>query len=419
MNRCASLLIVLAAILAASLPAMAEVPVIDLGPEEFVQANGEDIVVPGYSVPCFEDWDNDGLGDLIVGEGDGDTGGKVRVYLNRGSEVDPSFVDSFYVQADGWDLKVPAQGCLGAAPRVVYWDWDDAKDLLIGRANGTVEIYLNIASDEDPSFDSGHTVNYGGCQCWPIDVGMRATPVPVYWNDDDMLDLVVGGLDGMIHVYMNCGCGGSIPPRFNYSPMAGEPAQEDGQDLIVPGLRSSPDILDLDGDGKKDLLTGNSDGQILFYKNIGLEGLPLFGGFSLVCSNGEPIDLAGSPRSRPFVCHWDGPGHWDLLVGSADGKIRLYRGSPAPGNPGDPGEPGDPADPGDVGTLGDFNGDGRLDADDFTFIARALNKPLTKEGSPADLNADGMVDGHDLTLFAELWLAEYGDDEPKAEDAKI
>ena len=416
MNRCASPLIVLAAILAASLPALAQVPVIDLGPEELVQANGQDIVVPGYSVPCFEDWNNDGLGDLIVGEGDGSTGGKVRVYLNRGSEADPSFVDSFYVQADGWDLRVPAQGCLGAFPRLTYWDDDDRKDLLIGRADGMVEIYLNTRSDNDPAFDSGHTVNFGSGQGWPIDVGMRATPVPVFWNDDDMLDLVVGGYDGLIHVYTNCGCGGSIPPSFNYSPIDGRPVQEDGRDLQVPGLRSSPDIMDLDGDGKKDLISGNTDGQILFYKNIGPDGLPTFGGYSLVHSNGEPIDLAGSPRSRPFVCHWDGPGSWDLLVGSADGKVRLYRGSPAPGNPGDHGEPGDP---GDVGTLGDFDGDGRLDADDFTFIARALNKPVTKEGSPADLNGDGMVDGHDLTLFAELWLVEYGDDEPKAGDAKI
>jgi len=43
-----------------------------LGPEELVQAGGADISVLGYSVPSLADWDNDGLNDLIVGEGDRD-----------------------------------------------------------------------------------------------------------------------------------------------------------------------------------------------------------------------------------------------------------------------------------------------------------------------------------------------------------
>ena len=43
--------------------------VINLGPEEILKAGGQEIVVPGYSVPSFEDWNNDGREDLIVGEG--------------------------------------------------------------------------------------------------------------------------------------------------------------------------------------------------------------------------------------------------------------------------------------------------------------------------------------------------------------
>jgi len=149
--------------------------------------------------------------------------------------------------------------------------------------------------------------------------------------------------------------------------------------------------MDLDGDGKKDLLTGNTDGQILFYKNDGLDSLPDFTGYVLVQSDGKPIDLAGTPRSRPFVCTWTGDGHfgpkdgyWDLLVGSGDGRIRLYRGIPKPG---------------------DFDADGDLDGDDFTFLAKALDKPLPAGGSAADLNKDGLVDVLDLRLFADLWLA--------------
>jgi hypothetical protein len=216
----------------------------------------------------------------------------------------------------------------------------------------------------------------------------------VDWNNDDMLDIVSGGLDGLIHVYYNCGCEGSVPPHFFFSPPDGAYAQDNSRDLLVTNGRSSPVVMDLDGDGKKDLLTGNTDGMILFYKNTGLDSHPLFSGYSLVQSNGQPIQLPKLPgglRTRPFVCYWTGDGHfgskdgyWDLLVGYGDGKVRLYRGLPK---------------------RGDFDGDGALDGDDFTFIAKALDKPIPPGGSPADLNGDGFVDILDLRVFADLWLA--------------
>ena len=376
-----------------SLHAPAKEAVIDFGPEEFVRADGNDLVVPGYSVPSFEDWNNDHLKDLVVGEGGGSIPGKVRVYLNVGTESDPCFVNHFYVQANGQDLTCPPQGCMGCFPRVVDWDGDNRKDLLVGLADGTVKIYLNIASDNEPAFDGGQNVMVGDQPASLLDVGMRATPTMVDWNNDGKLDLVAGGVDSMIHVYYNCGCGGAVPPHFYTSPPAGMFAQANGRDLQVPGLRSSPVIMDLDGDGNKDLLTGNTDGQILFYRNTGLDSLPMFAGYSLVRSGGQPIDLPGALRSRPFVSHWTGDGlsgpkdgYWDLLVGYGDGKVRLYRGIPK---------------------HGDLDGDGSIGCGDFTLLAEALDQPVPPQGSSADLNSDGAVDILDLRIFADLWLAEH------------
>jgi hypothetical protein len=379
-----------------SLPVFGEDFVINLGPEEIVKADGNDIVVPGYSVPLLEDWNNDGLQDLLVGEGGGGFTGKVRVYLNVGTEADPCFVSYSYVQANGQDLTCTPDGCMGCFPRVVDWNEDGRKDLLVGLADGTVKIFMNITDNNAPAFDAGRNIYVGDGETVALDVGKRATPIPVQWNDDGMLDLVVGGLDGGFHVYYNCGCGGSVPPRFFTSPPDGQFAQKDnGTDLLVTSGRSSPVVMDFDGDGKKDLLTGNTDGMIFFYKNVGTETLPLFAGFLLVQSNGQAIDLSPGPaaglRSRPFVGYWTGQGnfgpkdgYWDLLVGYGDGKIHLFRGIPK---------------------TGDFDRDGDLDGDDFTFIAKALDKPLGPDGSPADLNGDGVVDSLDLRLFADLWLA--------------
>jgi WD40 repeat protein len=366
---------------------------LNFGPEEFVQANGVDIQVPGYSVPSFEDWNDDGLKDLIVGEGGGSTPGKVRVYLNIGTETQPVFGDFLYAQSTSGDLVCTPKGCMGCFPRMVDWDEDGRKDLLMGRSDGTVIVFMNVGYEGMPFFNLGVDIITADGTVNVLDVGDRATPTLVDWNSDGMLDVVSGGLDGLIHIYTNCGCGGSVPPRFLHSPAAGQFAQENGHDLIVPGLRSSPVIQDLDGDGKKDILTGNTDGMILFYKNVGADSLPMFSGYSLVTSAGVPIDLPDSLRTRPFLCHWTGDpkagdvktDRWDLLVGYGDGKVRLYRGAPK-------------------SLAGDLDGDGDMDGDDFTIMAKALDKPVPPEGSPADLNADGVVDDIDLRLFADLWL---------------
>ena len=361
-----------------------------LGPEELVQADGNDIQVSGYSVPSFVDWNNDNLNDLVIGEGGGYGDAKVRVYLNVGTESEPKFSYYFYAQSNGSDLTCPASGCMGCFPRVDYWDADERKDLLVGQADGTVKVFLNIGTDSDPVFDAGQLIKVGSAGA-NLDVGARATPTLLDWDNDNMTDLVVGALDGKIHIYLNCGYGGVIPPSFNYSNPSGIFAQEDGSDLVVLSKRSSPVIIDLDGDGNKDLLTGNTDGQLLFYRNVGTDTKPSFSGYSLIESSGVPIDLPGSPRSRPFVCYWTGDGHFgpidaypDVLIGAADGKVHLYRGIPE---------------------IGDMDGNGNVDIDDLVLFADYWSQTDCGLCGGADFTGDGNVDIDDLTLFIEIWLS--------------
>jgi hypothetical protein len=353
-----------------------------LGPEQFVEANGVDIQVPGYSVPSFVDWNNDGLNDLVIGQGSGASPpGKVRVYLNVGTESNPQFSDPCYAQSNGVDLTCTASGCLGCFPRVVYWDADARKDLLVGQADGTVKIFLNIGTDENPTFDGGTLLKVGQpASKVDIDVGDRATPCVVDWNNDGKKDLVVGALDGKIHIFINAGT--DTAPDFLvkiFAQLAGPPPS----DLIVPSQRSSPVILDLDGDGKKDLLTGNTNGELLFYRNVGTDDAPLFSNYLIVESNGVPIDLAGTPRSRPFVCDWTGDGYLDVLIGAGDGKVHLYRGIP----------------------IGDMDKDYDVDFMDFALFAQYWQQTNCGKCGGADLaGGDGNVDVNDLQQFVENWL---------------
>lgn len=355
---------------------------LNLGTEEVVQSAGLDIQVSGYSVPSFVDWNDDGLNDLVVGEGSGSNPpGKVRVHLNTGTQSDPQFLSFFYSQSNGSDLTCPAQGCLGCFPRVVYWDEDDRKDLLVGQADGKVRIFLNTGTSGEPIFDSGQFVTVGD-DGENLDVGSRATPTFVDWNNDGMNDLVIGGLDGRIHIYLNCGCSGGVPPAFYDSPPEGIFAKENGLDLIVPSDRSSPEIMDLDGDGNKDILTGNTNGQLLFYRNVGTDAAPVFGGHSLVASNGIPIDLPDSPRSRPFVCDWTDDGYPDVLIGAGDGRLHLYQ---------------------SVAQPGDINKDYGVDFMDFAVLVSYWPSDCGDCGG-ADLTGEGRVDFVDVAALLTYWL---------------
>ena len=64
-----------------------------------------DVQRVGHAAPFFDDIDDDGLPDLLVGQYHE---GKVRLYTNRGDRSNPRFSDYQYVKAGDGDAKVPS-----------------------------------------------------------------------------------------------------------------------------------------------------------------------------------------------------------------------------------------------------------------------------------------------------------------------
>jgi hypothetical protein len=59
----------------------------------------------GHSDPCVTDWNNDDKKDLLVGQFGG---GKVRIYINRGTDAAPEFDGFEFLKAGKTEASVPS-----------------------------------------------------------------------------------------------------------------------------------------------------------------------------------------------------------------------------------------------------------------------------------------------------------------------
>ena len=82
----------------------------DLHPPRLLHAGGEPIVLDGTwsAAPLVQDWDGDGLDDLIVGDS---TGGRLRIYRNIGKRTAPEYDRVEWLRIGDDTLWIPTPPC--------------------------------------------------------------------------------------------------------------------------------------------------------------------------------------------------------------------------------------------------------------------------------------------------------------------
>jgi hypothetical protein len=259
----------------------------------FVTENYNFMDLGNYTKPALADIDGDGDLDLFTG----DSLGNISFYRSEATGPVPSwtFVTENYYAIKAGDFSQPAFADVDA---------DGDLDLFVGKDDGRIEFYRNIGSSHSPSWvlvsDNYHS----------IDVGGYSSPAFVDIDADSDFDLFIGETYGRIFFYRNDG----TPQDPYWTPILNK------YNFIDVGMYSVPTFADLDLDGDFDLLIGNGEGKIFFYRNF---GIPQADSFVLITDYYDSMDVG--ERSTPFLCDVDSDGDPDLFIGEAEGGIHFYK----------------------------------------------------------------------------------------------
>ncbi|MBD3672854.1 MAG: VCBS repeat-containing protein [Planctomycetaceae bacterium] len=289
-------------------------------------------------VPSTIDWDGDDDLDLIVGDEDG----RVALIENTGKLVDrvPQFLPPRYFQQEAEFIKFGAL----ATPYACDWDADGDQDILCGNTAGYIGFIENLGGDETPKWAAPQRLEAGG-ETFRIEAGPNGsiqgpceekwgyTTLSVNdWNGDGLPDIVFNSIWGRIQWLENIGTptepklAAAKPIQVEWEGDTPKPAwtwwQPVGKELVTQ-WRTTPVVVDWNGDGLNDLIVLDTEGYPAFFERQKVRDQLILkpGKRIFLNEQGEPLQLnpkqaGGSGRRKVEITDWDGDGRLDLLLNS-------------------------------------------------------------------------------------------------------
>ena len=244
----------------------------------------------------------------------------VLKYKNTASNSTPNFVfeTKAFLQEDMIEHGT------GSIPVLTDIDNDGLIDLFVANffsykptlmKESRIAYYKNTGTNTNPiyTFIDNDFINLS-----QSGLGLRMVPTFGDLNNDGKKDILLGLENGTICYLQNTTSGATSTfsaPVINYQDNLGQ--------IINVGQYASPQLFDLNKDGKLDLLIGKKTGELVYYENIGSLAQPIF---KLTNSNLGNVDVSNTTSpdgfSVPFFFT-----HVDttyLLVGSLEGPIHFY-----------------------------------------------------------------------------------------------
>lgn len=134
-------------------------------------------------------------------------------------------------------------------------------------------------------------------------------------DEDGRPDILSGSWPGEIYFFRRV-VDGSFAAGEQLKTASGKP--------LNVGSASAPFACDWNGDGKLDLIVGTLGGDVLLVPNVGAGDKPAFGDPKPLTAAGKPIRVEHGDAA-PVIADWDGDGKPDLVVGAGDGSVVWFR----------------------------------------------------------------------------------------------
>jgi hypothetical protein len=273
-----------------------------------------------FPAAYYEDVDFDGIKDLLVAPNVSsnvnfsvDFKASGWLYHNEGTNDNPSFS---FVQKDFLQDQMLDFG-ENSAPAFIDYDNDGDQDMFVGmmqRQAGSISssimLFSNTGTASLPKFNLIDDDFLSFSLIGAINIKPQFADV----NNDGLSDFVfsateTAGFSTNIYYLLRTGSG------FSFSDQA---------QVLFPniGMEENYKVFDLDGDGLLDLLLGRSTGRVEYYKNTGNGDAPVF-----TIEDQSFYGLDFSPFRQNATCEiadLDGDGKLDLIVGDSRGNITYY-----------------------------------------------------------------------------------------------
>ena len=296
--------------------------------QEFPIGNGSNVEANINSFPAayYLDVNNDNIRDLVVSpntDNNSENFESIMVFVNTQMDNNPSFEFSQnnFLQDNTLDLGS------GAYPSFIDYNNDGLKDLLIGNygyfnngnAISQLALFRNIGSQNDPNFELIDR-DFGNLSSIALDTILNLAvsglfPTFADLDNDNDIDMIVGDNNGKIHYFKN---NANIGENVEFE------LENVNFSSIDIGQHSTPFLYDMNGDNLFDLIIGQLNGTLSYVPNTGTENNPVFttieNDFGAISVNNDE-SLYGF--STPYV--YEENGELQILVGSESGKIYHFQ----------------------------------------------------------------------------------------------
>ncbi|MDQ8193773.1 VCBS repeat-containing protein [Coraliomargarita sp. SDUM461004] len=324
-------------------------------PTTFLQQEERSYLDPGaLAVPVFTDWDDDGDLDLIIGAAHE----HIEYFENVGSQAEPIWLESERMMADNAIISLRA-GPYGShqgpqendwaytQPKVVDWNGDGLKDLIVSGIDGRHRYFKNIGQkgrpkltrweflevdwgDKTPQFPDWLNYDLEGHE---LVTAHRSQPEIIDWDGDGQLDYIT--LDHTNHLALYRG---QVSHAGTLRVLPGEQifkidapyrhivylAQASPEENYFKSKlnffyfgRTSTSLVDWDGDGDHDLIWNNLNSRLL--ENVSDDTHPEFRDRGNLLQ--EHLEAHNNTHD---VLDWDGDGKLDLFITTETGATHYF-----------------------------------------------------------------------------------------------